>query len=183
MKDIIEALLFASPEPLTQAKVSAVFPDESVDLRQIVESINSEYETMNKALFVAEVGGGYQILTKPEYQIYVKRLFSKSRKLLLTRPALEALAVVAYRQPVSKLEIESIRGVNCDSVIRSLLEREMITIKGRDSGLGRALLYGTTRQFLEAFGLNSVSDLPKLKELSELVDDEIQPTEQKHEIE
>ncbi|MBC8213719.1 MAG: SMC-Scp complex subunit ScpB [Candidatus Marinimicrobia bacterium] len=176
-KNLIEALLFSTPEPLTQVKLNQIIPDENVDLREIVDEINLEYEKFGKALFIEEIGGGFQILTKPEYHYYIQRLYNKSKKFQLSRPAMEALSIIAYRQPISKVEVESIRGVNCDSVVKSLMERELITIKGREEGLGRALLYGTTQHFLEAFGLNRISDLPKLKELSELMDDGQTPTE------
>lgn len=177
MKKLIEALLFATSEPLTQAKLNAVLQEEKADLEAIISQLNEEYKTQDKAFYIGKIAGGYQILTHEEYHIYLQRLFSRSKKLKLSRPALEALAIIAYKQPVSKMEVESIRAVNCDSVIHSLLERELITIRGRDSGLGRALLYGTTQEFLEVFGLNDISDLPKLKELNELVDTPIQPTE------
>jgi len=176
-KSIIEALLFAAPEPLTQARLNAIIPDEELDLAAIVEELNFDYLQQNKAITIAAVAGGYQILTIPEVHLYVQRLLNKTRRLQITPAAMEALAIIAYKQPVSKLELESIRGVGCDSVVRSLLEKELITIKGRDPGIGRALLYGTTQQFLEAFGLNSLQDLPRLKELSELMAEEPSPEE------
>lgn len=171
MKYIVEALLFAAPEPLTQAKLNQVLSGEKANLQELVEELNAEYAAARKALYIGKIANGYQLLTHPEYHLYIQRLFTKSHRLKLSPAALEALAIIAYKQPVSKMEVESIRGVGCDSVIRSLLERELITIKGRDEGIGRALLYGTTQEFLKAFGLNDISDLPKLKELSQLVDD------------
>ena len=172
MKDIVEVLLFATPEPLTQLKLNACLQDNEIDLDEIVQELNEEYESEGKGIFIGKIAGGYQLLSKPEYHLYVQRLYNKTKKLQLTRAATEALAVIAYRQPISRSEIESIRGVNCDSVVRSLLEKELITIKGREEGPGRAILYGTTQNFLEGFGLNSISDLPKLKELSELMKEE-----------
>ncbi len=169
LKNIVEALLFATPEPLTQIRLNQII-EEDVNLQDIVEQLNAEYAAAGKALHIGKIANGYQILTHPEYHIYLQRLFTKSHRLKLSNAALEALAIVAYKQPISKVEIESIRGVGCDSVIHSLLERELITIKGRDEGIGRALLYGTTQEFLKAFGLNDISDLPKLTELGQLID-------------
>ncbi|UCH09238.1 MAG: SMC-Scp complex subunit ScpB, partial [Fidelibacterota bacterium] len=118
---------------------------------------------------ILPVAGGYQLVTRAEYQPYLQRLFQKAGKLSLTRAGLETLAIVAYRQPVARPEIDHIRGVHSDSVLRTLLQKELITIKGRDEGVGRPLLYGTTPGFLEAFGLNSLGDLPKLKEIDEIM--------------
>ncbi|NQU67317.1 MAG: SMC-Scp complex subunit ScpB [Candidatus Marinimicrobia bacterium] len=172
MKDIVEVLLFATSEPLTQLKLNACLQENDVNLDEVVKELNEEYENAGRGVFIGEIAGGYQILSKPEYHLYVQRLYNKTKKLQLSRAATEALAVIAYKQPISRSEIESIRGVNCDSVVRSLLEKELITIKGREDGPGRAILYGTTQNFLEGFGLNSISDLPKLKELSELMHEE-----------
>jgi segregation and condensation protein B len=177
MKNLVEALLFSSNEPLTQQKLNECLIEETVNLADVVKTLNEEYHNADKAIYIEGIAGGFQILTKPEYHIYIQRLYSRSKKLKLSRPALEALAVIAYRQPISRGEIESIRGVNCDSVMNSLLERQLITIKGRDEGLGRALLYGTTQEFLESFGLNRISDLPKLKEISELINESHRPQE------
>ncbi len=171
MKDVVEVLLFATSEPLTQAKLNACLQDTEVNLDEVVDQLNADYEKGGSGLFIGKIAGGYQILSKPEYHLYIQRLYNKTKKLQLSRAATEALAVIAYKQPISRSEIEIIRGVNCDSVIRSLLERELITIRGRDDGPGRAILYGTTHSFLEGFGLSALSDLPKLKELSELMPD------------
>ena len=128
-----------------------------------------------KGLKIQKIGGGYQVLSLPEYHVFIERLFQKTRKIQLSRPALEALSIVAYRQPVSKAEMESIRGVECGSVLSTLMERELITVKGRGKTAGRPLLFGTTQIFLESFGLGKTADLPKLKELSELMGDNPDP--------
>ena len=169
MKSYIEALLFATNEPLTQAMVTSIFPGEMVNLKEKINELNDEYVQMEKRITIEKIGGGYQILTHEDCHLYIQRLNNKSRKIHLTQAALEALSIISYKQPISKADIEYIRGVNCDSVVKTLLERDLVTIKGRDSGAGRALLYGTTQAFLEAFGLNKISDLPKLKELEELI--------------
>ena len=176
MKHLVEVLLFASPEPLTQARFSHILQEEiSVELKPIIDELNTEYENSGKGLKVQKIGGGYQILSHSEYHVFIERLFKKTRKLHLSRPSLEALAIIAYRQPVSKAEVESIRGVECGSVISTLMERELITVQGRGKTAGRPLLFGTTLIFLESFGLEKTSDLPKLKELSELMGDNPDP--------
>jgi len=170
MKNLVEVLLFATPKPLTQTQFNQIIQDnDSVKLDSIIQKLNSEYEKFGKGLSVQRIGGGYQILSLPEYHVFIERLFKKARKLQLSRPALEALSIVAYRQPVSKAEVESIRGVECGSVISTLMERELITVKGRGKTVGRPLLFGTSQIFLESLGLDKIADLPKLKELSELI--------------
>ena len=176
MKNLVEVLLFAAPEPLTQARFSQIIQNEdSAELDSIIDKLNLEYEKSGKGLKIQKIGGGYQVLSLPEYHVFIERLFQKTRKLQLSRPALEALSIIAYRQPVSKAEIESIRGVVCGSVLSTLMERELITVKGRGKTAGRPLLFGTTQIFLESFGLEKTADLPKLKELSELMGDNPDP--------
>ena len=176
MRNLVEVLLIAAPEPLTQTRLSHILQSEDpVELESIIDELNTEYEKSGKGLTIQKIGGGYQILTHPEYHVFIERLFKNKRKLQLSRPSLEALAIIAYRQPVSKPEVESIRGVECSSVISTLMERELITVKGRGITAGRPLLFGTTLIFLESFGLEKTADLPKLKELSELMGDNPDP--------
>lgn len=167
---IIEALLFASPEPLSQKRVNLVFDSDAPNLKQIVEELNLLYEKNGHAFFIESVAGGYQLISKKEFEVWIRRLIAKSGKLVLSTAALDTLAIIAYKQPVGRYEIEAIRGVDSSGVIKTLLNRSLIKIKGRDSGPGRPLLYQTTDKFLEHFGLNRLSDLPKLKEISELVE-------------
>jgi len=172
MKNLVEVLLFASPEPLTQARFNHIVQTKnSVELTPFVDELNSEYENTGKGITIRKIGGGYQILSHREYHVFIERMFKNTRKLQLSRPALEALSIIAYRQPVSKAEVESIRGVECGSVVNTLMARELITVKGRGKTAGRPLLFGTTHIFLESFGLEKTTDLPKLKELSELMGD------------
>ncbi|NOZ03925.1 MAG: SMC-Scp complex subunit ScpB [FCB group bacterium] len=166
---IIEALLFASPEPLTQQQVNLVFESDPPRLKTVVEALREKYEQGGHAFEIIAVAGGYQITSKPEYEVWIRRLLKGSGRLLLSSAALETLAIVAYKQPLSRYEIEAIRGVDCSGVLKTLLSRGLIRIKGRDKGPGRPLLYGTTERFLENFGLAKLSDLPKLKEISELM--------------
>ena len=170
VKSIIEALLFASPDPLNQAKVNTVFTPETYVLKDIINALNKQYLKENHAFEIQQVAGGFQLVSKKEYEIFIRRMLSKSGKLTLSNAALDCLAIIAYRQPISRYEIEAVRGVDSSGVIKTLLGRELIKIKGRDSGPGRPLLYKTTNKFLEYFGINRLSDLPKLKEISELME-------------
>ena len=166
---ITEALLTASPEPLTQARLNQCLQRNDIRLPELVATLQKLFQEQQRPVDIVGVAGGYQLVTRAEYQPYLQRLFRKAGKLSLTRAALETLAVVAYRQPVTRMDIDQIRGVNSGSVLRALLEKELVAIKGRDEGMGRPLLYGTTPAFLQAFGLNRLSDLPKLKEISEII--------------
>ena len=170
VKSIIEALLFASPDPLNQAKVNTIFNPETHVLKDIINALNKQYLKENHAFEIQQVAGGFQLVSKKEYEIFIRRMLSKSGSLTLSNAALDCLAIIAYRQPISRYEIEAVRGVDSSGVIKTLLGRELIKIKGRDSGPGRPLLYKTTNKFLEYFGINRLSDLPKLKEISELIE-------------
>ena len=172
-KNLLEALLFSSPEPLNQKKFNDILDiDEIIDMKSLVDELNDEYEKLNKGLMVKNISGGYQILTDPMYHHYIEKIFDRKKKMTLSRPALEALSIVAYKQPLTRSEIESIRGVDCGGVIKTLMERNFIKVNGRSKSPGRPLLFGVTKRFLESFGLNKITDLPKLKELSELLNDD-----------
>ena len=169
-KAVIEALLFASDAPLTPEKIREVVGDVGeAEIREAIESLRTDYRAGARAFDIFELEGGFQVLSRPEFASWVERLFVERRKARLSRPALETLAIIAYKQPIVKAEIEMIRGVSTDGVIRTLLERNLITITGRAEGVGRPLLYGTTREFLNYFGLNDLTDLPKIEELRELL--------------
>ncbi len=137
-----------------------------------VEQLNAELEETTRPYRIVEIAGGYQFATRSEYAEYVSRLFKEKSRRRLSGASLESLAIIAYKQPVSKQDVENIRGVNCDEVLKSLLEKNLITITGRSESVGRPLLYGTTTEFLRHFGLHSVSDLPKPRELEELMKEE-----------
>jgi len=167
---IIEALVLASPEPLPAKKIveySEGFTPAGIS--KAVAELNNRYMEMGNAYRIREVAGGYQFYILPEYSGYVEELFTRRRKMRLTRAALETLAIAAYRQPVTKTEIEQIRGVASDGVIHNLLEKNMLAITGRASTIGKPLQYGTTDDFLKFFGLNRLEDLPKMSEIEELV--------------
>ena len=170
---ILEALLFASPEPLSQARANLIFQNDAPKLDYAIKKLNTHYEKNKRSYIIQSIAGGYQITTLPKYDKWIKRMFDKSGKLTLSTAAIETLAIVAYKQPINRFNIESIRGVDCSGVIRTLLSKNLIKIKGRDDSPGRPLLYSTTNDFLENFGLNRISDLPKIKEVAELTDQDM----------
>ncbi len=165
-KKIVEALLFAADFPVAVSRIKALVEGlEKEDLRTMVEELNREYEGQGRSFWIQEVAGGYQMATRPHFARWVKELYKGRRLARLTQPGLETLAIIAYRQPVGRPDIETIRGVNSDSVIATLLERNLITVVGKDTSVGRPILYGTTPEFLRYFGLKDLSGLPPLSEL------------------
>ena len=168
LKPIVEALIFASPEPLTPKqlyKLLAEEPREDVDAA--LAAIRADYDRPG-GLQIVEVAGGYQITTRPELHEWVRKLFHERTTQKLSVQALETLAVIAYRQPVTAPEIAEIRGVSSSTgVLSTLIERKLVKTVGRKQVVGRPFMYGTTREFLERFGLNDISDLPKVDELSD----------------
>jgi segregation and condensation protein B len=163
---IVEAVLFASDAPLTAGEIARA--DESLDEDQVEEALlalKAEYDDAGRAFELVELAEGHQILTRAEYAPYLERFDNVPRPSRLSGPALETLAIIAYRQPIGRLEIEYVRGVGASGVIRTLQERHLVDVVGRAEGLGRPLLYGTTRHFLEHFGFRSLEDLPRPEEL------------------
>ena len=170
IKNIIEALLFAAKDPLTQLQVNNVFEPDTPNLKEIIDQLNKQYSKNENAFTINKVAGGFQIVSKKEYEYFINKLFKKSGRLKLSLAAMDSLAIIAYKQPICRYEVEAIRGVDSSGVLKTLLNHELIKIKGRDVGPGRPLLYKTTSKFLEYFGLNRISDIPKLKEISELIE-------------
>lgn len=166
---IIEALLFASPEPLTQAKVNGIFSPETPNLKNIIKTLNKQYKEGLHAFEIKNIAGGFQLVSRKEYEVYIRRMLKKSHRISLSVASMDCLAIIAYRQPISRYQIEAIRGVDSSGVLKNLLGKNLIKIKGRDSGPGRPLLYNTTDAFMEYFGINRLSDLPKLKEITEII--------------
>jgi len=167
LKAILEALIFASPEPLTPKaifKLLATEPRE--DIQAALALLKQEYERPG-GLQLVEVAGGYQIVTRPDLHDWVRRLFNERTPQKLTVQALETLAVIAYRQPITAAEITEVRGVNTSGVLNTLLERHLIKIVGRKQVVGRPFLYATTKEFLIRFGLNDLADLPKVEDMAE----------------
>jgi segregation and condensation protein B len=170
MRNIIEALLFASDTPLTIQKLKELLDVSSVkEIRKGLDALDQHYQNSGSAMKIIEVAGGFQIVSKEDYASYVQKLYKGRQASRLTQRALETLAIIAYKQPITKHEIENIRGVNVDGVVKTLLERNLVTIEGRQKAPGNPLLYGTTKYFLEYFGLKSLDALPKLKEIDELL--------------
>jgi segregation and condensation protein B len=164
---LIEAVLFASDAPVRVedlARLSEDLDEERVE--EALAELRAEYETEDRAFGLFEIGAGYQILTRPEFAPVLESFETVPVSSRLSRPALETLAIIAYRQPVGRAEIEDIRGVGSGGVLRTLVEREMVEVVGRGEGLGRPLLYGTTGRFLEHFGFRTIEDLPRPEELS-----------------
>src|SRR6188508_1533136 len=169
LKPIIEALIFASPDPLTPKMLFKLLEGEpKEDVEAALEALKQDYDRPG-GLQLVEVASGYQIVTRPELHEWVRRLFHERTTQKLSVAALETLAVVAYKQPITAPEIAEIRGVNTAGVVGTLIERRLVRIVGRKQVVGRPFLYGTTREFLERFGLNDLSDLPKVEDMSELL--------------
>ena len=175
---IIEALVFSSESPLPLTKIREIIPGLAPkQINSIIEYLNEQYRQGGRSYEIREIAGGYQMFTMPEFAAFVDKLFQEKQQSRLTQKALETLAIVAYKQPVTRHEIEEIRGVNVDGVMKTLMSRSLVTISGRAQAPGSPFLYKTTRKFLDYFGLKSLDDLPKLKEIDELidVDDEDRP--------
>src|ERR671919_1104407 len=167
LKAIVEALIFASPEPITPRMLFKLLADEpKEDVTAAVQALRVEYDQRPGLQFV-DVAGGYQIVTRPELHEWVRRLFHERSTQKLTVQGLETLAVIAYKQPLTALEIMEVRGVNTSGVLNTLLERHLIKIVGRKQVVGRPFLYATTREFLIRFGLNDLSDLPKVEDMAD----------------
>ena len=172
LKNIIEAIVFASTEPLPIERIVECIQKEEIGSKTVKESIdqlNKHYQEINHTLRIVKLAGGYQYATHPQYDKWVSRLFKAKAEKKLSQSSLEVLAIVAYRQPITRAEIEKIRGVNADWTLRSLMEKNLITVVGREDAPGKPLLFGTTKAFLEHFGLFEISELPKLKEIEDIL--------------
>jgi segregation and condensation protein B len=162
--DVLEALLFASDAPLEPERIREVMAlEDPGDARALVEELRARFEGSGRALMITDVAGGYRMVTRPDVAPWLVRLARSRTRARLSRPALETLAIVGYRQPVSRPEIDAIRGVNSEGVLESLLERRLVRIAGRKEAPGRPFLYETTREFLIAFGLRDIGELPKVE--------------------
>jgi segregation and condensation protein B len=177
---IIESLIFASEEPVSLELIFTAIKEidgDDVDISKdeienVIDEINVKYTSSDFPFNIVKVANGFSFATKPEYGKYVGFLSTERSKRRLSQAAIETLAIIAYKQPITKPELEAIRGVNSDYIITTLLEKNLITIKGRAETIGRPLLYGTTEEFLKYFGLYQITDLPKPREIEEIMKDE-----------
>lgn len=177
IKNIVEALIFASDEEITIREIKDLLDTFriNVSIKEIEVSIgelNEEYENNSNAFEIIKLAGGYIFATRKKYSHFLGKLTAETQKKKLSQSAIETLAIIAYKQPITRSEIEFVRGVNVDYIVNSLLERDLITIKGRADGPGRPILYGTTISFLKVLGLNALEDLPKLKEINDILKNE-----------
>ncbi len=169
--NILESLLFTSEAPLTVSRIREIIPElKPKEIEEAVTNLNEQYQKGGRTFEIKEIAGGYQLFTLPEYADYIDKLIQTRQKSRLTQKALETVAIIAYKQPLTKHEIEEIRGVNVDGVMKTLLSRNLVTISGRAKAPGSPFLYVTTKRFLDYFGLTGLEDLPKLKEIDELID-------------
>ena len=168
---IIEALLFTSEGPLKDEQIIEVLPEASTDsIAESISELKRFYEENNRSFMLINIAGGYQLLTRSDVSAWVEKFLIGRRRKRLSRAALEVLAVVAYQQPITRGEVEQVRGVDCGGVFRTLLERELVDVRGRAKTAGHPLLYVTSDKFLEHFGISSLNDMPKLDEFKALVD-------------
>ncbi|MGB6009949.1 MAG: SMC-Scp complex subunit ScpB [Desulfobacterales bacterium] len=170
IKNIIESLLLVTEEPLTIDRIKNILIEPGrKEIQNALTELSAEYEARKGGFLLREVAGGYQIRTRPEYREWIKRLIH-SKPLRLSKAALETLAIIAYKQPIIRSDIEHIRGVNCGGILRMLFERKLIRILGRKEIPGRPIIYATTKQFLETFDLKDLKDLPTPEEIAALGD-------------
>ena len=161
LRGALEAVLFSVAQPITIRTLSEVFGVSVHEVREAVEELRLEYIDTNRSFRIEDIAGGVQLLTLSRYDPWIRSMRRKEREGKLSAAALETLAVIAYKQPINKADLESIRGVNCSPTLKTLLDRGLIQVAGREEGLGKPLLYGTTRRFLESFGISSIRELPQ----------------------
>ncbi|GFO63417.1 SMC-Scp complex subunit ScpB [Geomonas paludis] len=169
LKGIVESILFVHDQPLTLDRLAGILEEyDRADLRAALDELIQDYETAERGIVLIQVAGGYQLRSRPEHGDYIRRL-NKTKGVKFSQSALETLAIVAYRQPITRAEVEYLRGVDSGGVMKSLLEKKLLRIMGKKDVPGKPLIYGTSREFLELFGLKDLNQLPTLKEIQELV--------------
>ena len=172
LKHHIEALVFCAPSPISEKEIQSCLNemfDAEVpmdDINTCLKEIETQFDKEDFAFQIYKIGGGYQFLTKPAYQASIGILLKQQSKRRLSNSSLETLSIIAYKQPVTKGQVEQIRGVNCDYAVQKLLEKELVEIKGKSDSIGRPLLYGTSEKFMDYFGINDISELPTLKDFA-----------------
>jgi segregation and condensation protein B len=164
-ESVVEAVLFASDEPLTEARLADIVGVPAKQIRQLITNLNEKYQASNNAFRIEKIASGFQMLTLSPYNCWLEKLVRVRDDSRLSAAAMETLAIIAYKQPVIRADIEAIRGVAAGELIRSLIYKGLVKIVGRAEVLGRPMLYGTTKKFLQTFGLDSIKDLPKVEEL------------------
>ena len=181
LKSLVEALIFGARDPLTVRQLQTLYEDQGPEqtaeprkvsyeeIAKIVEDLNGEYAATDRPYRIIQLAGGYQFATQPAYAEWLGKMYKEQTRRKLSQSSIETLAIIAYKQPITKPELEAIRGVNCDYVLKTLLEKDLATIVGRAPSVGRPLLYGTTKEFLKHFGLNDLSDLPRPREIQEIL--------------
>jgi segregation and condensation protein B len=163
-KAALEALLFIAGEPVTINSLMKASEIQETEIKSLMNELISEYRERNSGILIAEIADGYQMVTNSEYSLWVKKFKNINQSNKLSQPALETLAIIAYKQPLTKLEIDQLRGVNSDGAVKSLLDKRLIKIVGKKESPGRPFLYGTTKEFLQYFGLKNLSDLPPIND-------------------
>ncbi|NNE70484.1 MAG: SMC-Scp complex subunit ScpB [Rhodothermales bacterium] len=178
LEQVVEALVFAAEHPVSGIRIAEIYGEVTGQDRpaeqeviHAVDTLNERYAEQDRPLRIEAWSGGFRMATIPEVAPYIKELFQEQRQRRLSRSLLETLAILAYRQPTTKPEVEFVRGVDCDYAIRRLAEMGLVDVMGRSESVGRPLLYGTTPRFLELFGLNDIGDLPNLREIESILDD------------
>ncbi len=166
IKSIIEAILFIWSEPICIKELSRVLDISVKETHSIIEKMIQEFDNMSRGIQIIKVNEYYQFSTRPEHHSYIQKLVEPQKNKGLTQAALETLAIIAYNQPITKIQIEEIRGVKCDKAISTLQDRELIQVKGRLEQIGRPMIYGTTPTFLKTFGLESIDELPDIEEFN-----------------
>jgi segregation and condensation protein B len=164
-KQLIEALLFTSPDPLKLRDFKKVVDLHGKRIKSIIQQLNDEYNTADRAFEIREIAEGYQMLTRPDFEDELQDFYGREQDHSLSQAAMETLSIVAYEQPITRSELESVRGVQSGQLLRNLMDQGFLTMKGRKDAPGRPILYGTSEQFLEVFGLSSIDELPEPEEL------------------
>lgn len=173
LKPIVEALVFAADGPIRVERLAEILETETADVRCALKELEAEYAEQARGFALQQVAGGYQLRSRPEFADYLRKL-GRTRAFRFSRPALETLAIIAYRQPITRPEIEYLRGVDSGSVLKTLLEKHLVRILGKKDVPGKPMIYGTTKEFLELFGLTDLSALPTLREFSELSTEDLE---------
>ncbi len=172
IKPILESLLFVNERPIQLSEISRILEIKNKDIKQAIEKLKTDYDNRNSGITIVAVAGGYQMCSAPFCEPWIKKMYSHQNKQKLSTASLETLAIIAYKQPITRIEIEQIRGVNVDGVVRKLSELGLVKTAGKKEVIGRPFLYITTRKFLEYFGINSLDDLPNLEEFVNLAEKE-----------